>query len=801
MLRDEIPAEPARQGEHNMKSDRRRHPYPATIASLLALALVAAPAPSAHAADAQAPDVTAVALAPVPVDVTSASATIYFAYTATDEGSGVSSARITLGPASAEGACTNENTVVARQDFSATPSRSSSLTLEIPRYAPAGTWAVCEFAVTDATGNVTQMAAGDLEALGLPLTFDVTSDPDVTPPQLVGFAGLPASVDVIGVSAGIDVTLDLSDDLSGAVSAAVTVGPSVDGSCIGDKQVTAKTSFAASVSTTATVSLEIPRHALDGEWAVCGLELRDAVGNALYAGSAEVVALGALATFVVVSDSDVLPPSLVSFEISPASSDTRSSTAIVHFSWSATDDLSGILGIVLVVGPSTDGVCSGAYTRFLQVEYTPETSKSVDTQVTIPILSLEGEWAVCSVLVYDATRNGTILGAADLEAAGFTARFRLAQCGDGLVEGDETCDEGAANGTSTSCCSAACAIEAAGTACAEDQDPCTSDACSSGGACEHLQTGECESARSIVLEVSPEGGAITVPDGTIGLLIPPGALTEPTRIVIKGLPDGGTHDPGPGNRVISALEIGPKGLTFAKPVALSVAWADSDDDSFVDGVDPLAREAGLSIPRDGYALTGECRETVHRVGSCSTACCDQSTNRWDAALTAPGEIALVARGCGSGISGMRLAIAKTQLPVGDEVMTFQGLITIPPADRPAFDPSATGMRIQLDDGVETLLDVLLPASMWKRNTSGTTWKFSPGKTTPPAGIKSVVLKADRTVPGLMKFVAKGKNGGYTVGAGLTARLAIEQGACFAAGPDSPPPVPNCSASGSKVTCR
>ena len=50
-------------------------------------------------------------------------------------------------------------------------------------------------------------------------------------------------------------------------------------------------------------------------------------------------------------------------------------------------------------------------------------------------------------------------------------------------------------------------------------------------------------------------------------------------------------------------------------------------------------------------------------------------------------------------------------------------------------------------------------------------------------------------------IAKGKNGDYTVGAGLTARLAIEQGACFAAGPDSPPPVPNCSASGSKVTCR
>ena len=46
-----------------------------------------------------------------------------------------------------------------------------------------------------------------------------------------------------------------------------------------------------------------------------------------------------------------------------------------------------------------------------------------------------------------------------------SATGALALCGNGLVEVDETCDEGAANGTSTSCCSHYCLIEAAGTTC------------------------------------------------------------------------------------------------------------------------------------------------------------------------------------------------------------------------------------------------------------------------------------------------------------------------------------------------
>lgn len=53
-------------------------------------------------------------------------------------------------------------------------------------------------------------------------------------------------------------------------------------------------------------------------------------------------------------------------------------------------------------------------------------------------------------------------------------------CGDGLIRGTEMCDDGAANGTLPSCCSAACELKPSGTAC-DDGDACTQpDQCTNG---------------------------------------------------------------------------------------------------------------------------------------------------------------------------------------------------------------------------------------------------------------------------------------------------------------------------------
>src|SRR5262249_31226923 len=48
-------------------------------------------------------------------------------------------------------------------------------------------------------------------------------------------------------------------------------------------------------------------------------------------------------------------------------------------------------------------------------------------------------------------------------------------CGNGVREAGELCDEGAANGTIASCCSATCGLQC------DDGNPCTDDTCSSLG--------------------------------------------------------------------------------------------------------------------------------------------------------------------------------------------------------------------------------------------------------------------------------------------------------------------------------
>jgi hypothetical protein len=58
-------------------------------------------------------------------------------------------------------------------------------------------------------------------------------------------------------------------------------------------------------------------------------------------------------------------------------------------------------------------------------------------------------------------------------------------CGNGALDPGEDCDLGAATGTEGSCCDRFCRAAPAGSACADDGNPCTVDACTAGGNCIH----------------------------------------------------------------------------------------------------------------------------------------------------------------------------------------------------------------------------------------------------------------------------------------------------------------------------
>lgn len=79
-------------------------------------------------------------------------------------------------------------------------------------------------------------------------------------------------------------------------------------------------------------------------------------------------------------------------------------------------------------------------------------------------------------------------------------------CGNGVVDSGEECD-GSANGVDAVCCTASCTLQPAGSACTEDDNVCTDDACDASGQCRHEpNTMECEDGNACTTGDQCSGG-------------------------------------------------------------------------------------------------------------------------------------------------------------------------------------------------------------------------------------------------------------------------------------------------------
>lgn len=149
-------------------------------------------------------------------------------------------------------------------------------------------------------------------------------------------------------------------------------------------------------------------------------------------------------------------------------------------------------------------------------------------QFTVPSLSAGGSCTITITTTVDsALANGVLLAnfAEIIDDAGnfaeatvVTTVMNPAVCGDGVVTLPEQCDQGIANGSTESCCTAACTLRdsgqicraaadecdtsetcdganpacpvdgfvSAGDACADDDNECTDDECNGSGQCTHL---------------------------------------------------------------------------------------------------------------------------------------------------------------------------------------------------------------------------------------------------------------------------------------------------------------------------
>ena len=88
-----------------------------------------------------------------------------------------------------------------------------------------------------------------------------------------------------------------------------------------------------------------------------------------------------------------------------------------------------------------------------------------------------------------------------LDVSGTITAERL--CGNGTLDDGEGCDDG--NASDGDCCSSACQLEAAGSPCPDDGDPCTANTCDGAGGCGQVPSG-CKAAGRSLLTLRNDAG-------------------------------------------------------------------------------------------------------------------------------------------------------------------------------------------------------------------------------------------------------------------------------------------------------
>ena len=158
----------------------------------------------------------------------------------------------------------------------------------------------------------------------------------------------------------------------------------------------------------------------------------------------------------------------------------------------------------------------------------------------------------------------------------------------------------------------------------------------------------------------------------------------------------------------------------------------------------------------------------------------------------------------------RVLVTKLATPPGDDKLTLKGEVTLPHLFNPPLDPLTNGVRLLINDSAGNLLDLTIPggafvdppAAGWKVNAKVpvSKWTYLNKTLAPPAGITKVVAQ-DKSLklPGLVKFLAKGKNGSYAAFSAnlpLTGLMVLdpptaETGQCGELGFPGPAPSPAC----------
>lgn len=167
-----------------------------------------------------------------------------------------------------------------------------TVTAQLPQYSEIGTWICDGVGLSDNVGNYVWYEPTELENLGFPTTFEVTSSmDDTTPPVLLDLLVEPIVINTIQGPDSATFTLNASDDLSGlAYGDLRVISPS--GSQFHVVGFNNPYHLVDGYSNLYQNSLEFQQYSEFGEWVIDGLSLRDKTTNDRSLDYQELVDLG-----------------------------------------------------------------------------------------------------------------------------------------------------------------------------------------------------------------------------------------------------------------------------------------------------------------------------------------------------------------------------------------------------------------------------------------------------------------------------------------------------------------------------
>src|SRR3972149_3271705 len=133
----------------------------------------------------------------------------------------------------------------------------------------------------------------------------------------------------------------------------------------------------------------------------------------------------------------------------------------------------------------------------------------------------------------------------------------------------------------------------------------------------------CNQTRSAGGTIGPAGGIISAPDGSVVIVIPPGALNSDTSISITDSGNGVAYEltTNLGNgTALFGVSLQPAGVLFNVPITITFNWQDTDNNGIIDGTN--IREDVVRITKNNNVVTDKCQQEpgplTDTVPECST---------------------------------------------------------------------------------------------------------------------------------------------------------------------------------------